>query len=121
MRSLRPAASIRALRAAEEAARLSAPPTLTPAEEAAPPAGRERPTRERPAYPEPELVPPEAVVRVERERDPPLSPVGRAAIGAAIGGLVTAAFELPGGPVTGILAGGVLGYYLPTGKGRRRG
>lgn len=59
---------------------------------------------------------------LELHRDPPLSPFGRAAIGAAVGGLVTAAFELPGGPIAGMVAGGVLGWYLPVGKlkgGRR--
>lgn len=67
---------------------------------------------------EPELVPPDALVAPEG-RDPPLSPIGRAAVGAAVGGLITAAFELPGGPLTGILAGGVLGYYVPPLLSRR--
>ncbi len=66
---------------------------------------------------EPEILPmgDEQLVQVG---DPALSPLGRAALGAAIGGLVTAAFELPGGPVLGVLAGGTIGYFLPVGGKR---
>lgn len=76
---------------------------------------------------DPQILPPdEQLVAQDRDRDrePALSPFGRAALGAAIGGLATAAFQLPGGAVGGALAGGVIGYFLPMarpGRGGRRG
>jgi hypothetical protein len=73
-----------------------------------------------PYWEQPEVLPADPAELVRQERDPPLSPFGRAAVGAAIGGVVTAAFELPGGPVLGAVAGGIIGYYLPR-PGRGRG
>ena len=61
------------------------------------------------------MIEEEGQLATERRQEggPGLSPVGRAAAGAAIGATLFAAFELPGGLAAGGLAGAVLGYFAP--------
>lgn len=47
-----------------------------------------------------------------RGGDQPLSPLGRALVGAVAGGVVARAFEVPGGWATGVVAGGCVGYFI---------